>query len=153
MADVREFFMFYYQWWVLLPFGACFGSFLNVVIYRYPLGKSVVHPPSACPYCKTEIKTYDNIPILSWFILGGKCRHCKHPYSFRYAAIEGLYALIWVIAPLLFPTTPLLGLSLAAAVTAAIPMVWLLVGHGRSPWYLLVSVAIFAGVALFASLR
>ena len=61
--------------------GAIFGSFANVVILRLPEGKSVVHPPSRCNDCGERVKWYDNIPILSWFILRGKCRSCKKPFS------------------------------------------------------------------------
>ncbi|MDQ3180657.1 MAG: prepilin peptidase, partial [Acidobacteriota bacterium] len=59
-------------------FGAAVGSFLNVVIHRVPLEESIVFPNSACPQCKNSIKPYDNIPILSWLILKGNCRHCKN---------------------------------------------------------------------------
>jgi leader peptidase (prepilin peptidase)/N-methyltransferase len=69
-------------------FGLIFGSFLNVCIYRLPRDLSVVHPRSACPHCQTLIRSYDNIPVLSWLILRGKCRACKAPISFRYAAVE-----------------------------------------------------------------
>lgn len=74
--------------------GAAIGSFLNVVIYRVPAGLSVVHPPSRCPKCETSIKWYDNIPILSWILLRGKCRKCKTPISPRYALVELLTALV-----------------------------------------------------------
>lgn len=75
-------------------FGAAWGSFLNVVIYRVPAGLSVVKPASRCPHCETPIRAWDNIPILSWFILGGKCRACKAPFSIRYALIELLVGLL-----------------------------------------------------------
>jgi leader peptidase (prepilin peptidase) / N-methyltransferase len=68
--------------------GLAFGSFLNVCIYRLPLGLSVVTPRSACPQCKHPIALYDNIPVLSWLILGGRCRQCKAHISPRYLAIE-----------------------------------------------------------------
>ena len=68
--------------------GLAFGSFLNVCIYRLPLGLSVVKPRSACPECKQPIAFYDNFPVVSWLILGGRCRHCKIPISPRYLLIE-----------------------------------------------------------------
>ena len=69
-------------------FGLAFGSFLNVCIYRLPLGLSVVTPRSACPECKQPIAFYDNLPVLSWLILGGRCRHCRIQISPRYLLIE-----------------------------------------------------------------
>ena len=69
-------------------FGLAFGSFLNVCIYRLPLGLSVVTPRSACPKCKQPIAFYDNVPVLSWLILRGRCRHCKTGISARYILIE-----------------------------------------------------------------
>lgn len=77
-------------------FGLAFGSFLNVCIYRLPLGLSVVTPRSACPQCKQAIAFYDNIPVLSWLILGGKCRHCKSRISPRYWMIELLTGLLFL---------------------------------------------------------
>ena len=68
--------------------GSAVGSFLNVVIYRLPLGRSVVRPRSACPGCNAPIAWYDNIPIFSWVILGAKCRRCKTPISIQYPLIE-----------------------------------------------------------------
>ena len=76
--------------------GLAFGSFLNVCIYRLPLGLSVVTPRSACPKCKQPIAFYDNIPVLSWMILGGRCRNCKTKISPRYWMIELLTALLFL---------------------------------------------------------
>jgi leader peptidase (prepilin peptidase) / N-methyltransferase len=70
--------------------GLCFGSFLNVCIYRLPLGLSVVTPRSACPRCKRAIAMYDNMPVISWLILRGRCRGCKSRISPRYLYIEVL---------------------------------------------------------------
>lgn len=70
--------------------GAIFGSFGNVIIYRLPKDESVVTPRSSCQNCKAPVKWYDNIPILSWFILGGRCRSCKVEFSFRYPLVEFL---------------------------------------------------------------
>ena len=77
-------------------FGLAFGSFLNVCIYRLPRGLSVVAPRSACPKCRQPIAFYDNIPVLSWLILGGRCRHCKTGISPRYLLIELLTGLLFV---------------------------------------------------------
>jgi leader peptidase (prepilin peptidase)/N-methyltransferase len=76
--------------------GLAFGSFLNVCIHRLPLGLSVVTPRSACPKCKHGIALYDNMPVLSWLILGGKCRHCKTGISPRYLFIELLTGVLFL---------------------------------------------------------
>jgi len=76
--------------------GLAFGSFLNVCIYRLPLGLSVVTPRSACPKCKQPIAFYDNVPVLSWLILGGRCRQCKTRISPRYLMIELLTGLLFL---------------------------------------------------------
>jgi len=68
--------------------GLVIGSFLNVVVYRVPAGKSIVHPPSACPNCGATIRPWDNIPVVSWLVLRGKCRDCKAPISPRYILVE-----------------------------------------------------------------
>jgi len=78
-------------------FGAMIGSFLNVVIHRVPNEESIIFPNSACPECGKSIKPYDNIPILSWLILRGKCRHCQNSISPRYPAVELLTALLFVL--------------------------------------------------------
>lgn len=75
--------------------GAIIGSFLNVVVYRVPAGKSIVSPPSACPHCGAHIRSYDNIPVVSWFVLRGKCRDCGAPISARYPIVEGATALLF----------------------------------------------------------
>jgi leader peptidase (prepilin peptidase)/N-methyltransferase len=68
--------------------GLAIGSFLNVVVYRVPRGESVVHPRSRCPNCQTPIAWYDNLPVLSWLLLRGRCRACHEPISARYPLIE-----------------------------------------------------------------
>ncbi len=75
--------------------GALIGSFLNVVIHRVPRKASIVAPPSACPHCNTRIAAWDNVPILSWMLLRGKCRACKAPISGRYPLVEASTALLF----------------------------------------------------------
>jgi leader peptidase (prepilin peptidase) / N-methyltransferase len=80
-------------------FGLAIGSFLNVVIYRVPIGKSIAYPSSACPHCGSGIHAYDNVPVVSWFALGGKCRNCRAPISARYPLVElGTGLLFFVVA-------------------------------------------------------
>lgn len=81
----------------IFAFGAIVGSFLNVVIHRVPNEESIVFPNSACPKCKNPIKPYDNLPMLSWLILGGKCRNCKEKIAWRYPAVELLTAMLFVL--------------------------------------------------------
>ena len=80
----------------IFALGLCFGSFLNVCIYRLPRAQSVVTPRSACPHCGDLIPLYHNVPVLSWLILGGKCRACKQPISPRYLVIEFLTGLLFL---------------------------------------------------------
>ena len=81
--------------WLL---GLCVGSFLNVVIYRLPLGLSIADPPrSFCPRCRHGIAWFDNIPILSWWLLGGRCRNCTAPISVQYPLVEGLTGLTFLL--------------------------------------------------------
>jgi leader peptidase (prepilin peptidase) / N-methyltransferase len=82
----------------VLLFGLAFGSFFNVLIYRLPLGKSLLKPPSHCPKCNHLIKFYDNIPILSFLILRGRCRYCRTKISWRYPLVETLTGVLTVIA-------------------------------------------------------
>lgn len=82
--------------------GLCVGSFLNVVIYRLPLGMSLAFPGSHCTRCDYQLKWYDNIPVISWLMLGGKCRKCKEPISPRYMLVEIANMLLWIICVALF---------------------------------------------------
>jgi leader peptidase (prepilin peptidase)/N-methyltransferase len=84
-------------WFVFVfAFGCCIGSFLNVVVYRMPRDKSLVTPPSSCPACGRHIRFYDNVPLVSWLVLGRKCRYCKAPVSPRYFIIELLTGVIFL---------------------------------------------------------
>lgn len=85
--------------------GAITGSFLNVVIHRLPLGESVVFPPSRCPSCRERIAPYDNIPVISWLLLRGRCRNCGVPISTRYPLVEAANGLLWLAVWLHLGTT------------------------------------------------
>lgn len=102
--------------------GLVTGSFLNVVIHRVPQGMSVVHPPSHCPRCGTELRAADNVPLVSWIVLRGRCRTCKAPISVRYPLIElgtalaflGLALAVgahWALPPLLIVTASVIAAS------------------------------------------
>jgi leader peptidase (prepilin peptidase)/N-methyltransferase len=101
-------------------FGLAFGSFLNVCIYRMPRDLSVVSPGSACPKCGHGIRAYDNVPVLSWLLLGGRCRDCRAPISPRYIAVELLTGVLFAGcylhfgSPLLVPNRMFFALLVAA---------------------------------------
>lgn len=88
--------------------GLCIGSFLNVVIYRLPLGQSLVSPGSRCTKCGYELRWYDNVPILSWVSLGGRCRQCRGPISAQYPIVEVVTALLFLLVAWLTPVGPLM---------------------------------------------
>jgi leader peptidase (prepilin peptidase) / N-methyltransferase len=77
--------------------GLVVGSFLNVVIYRVPIGKSIVSPPSACPVCDSPVSARDNVPVLSWLVLKGRCRRCQATIAIRYPVIEALTAVLFAL--------------------------------------------------------
>ncbi|MES2093717.1 MAG: prepilin peptidase [Actinomycetota bacterium] len=103
--------------------GLLLGSFLNVVVYRVPIGKSIVTPPSACPHCENEIRPYDNIPVLSWLLLRGKCRDCAAPISARYPLVELATAASFALIALGFAPAAFAATSSAAVVAAILVMV------------------------------
>lgn len=82
---------------IIALFGLAWGSFLNVVIFRLPLGMSLLHPPSTCPACRKKIKFYDNIPVISFLILGGKCRTCRAKIPFSTLLVEVLTPLSFLL--------------------------------------------------------
>ena len=96
--------------------GACFGSFLNVCIARWPEGLSVIKPRSRCPKCGHQISAIENIPIVSWLVLRGKCRGCGERISIQYPAVELLVGLMWLAAYLAYGPT-LTGLRVAVFAT------------------------------------
>ncbi|HEX8391589.1 MAG TPA: prepilin peptidase [Longimicrobium sp.] len=112
--------------------GACVGSFLNVCVYRWPADLSVISPPSRCGSCGTPIRWHDNVPVLGWMMLRGRCRACGEKVSLQYPLVELATALLWVMAVLRFEATwqalvvalfftILLGIALSDAKTYIIP--------------------------------
>jgi leader peptidase (prepilin peptidase) / N-methyltransferase len=102
---------------VVFLFGTAIGSFLNVVIHRVPNEQSIIFPNSACPNCKQPIKPYDNIPVFSWLMLGGKCRNCKESIAWRYPAVELLTGLVFLITYLQIGFTAFLPVALVFVAT------------------------------------
>jgi len=105
-----------------LLYGLAIGSFLNVVVYRLPEGRSLVSPGSHCPACGTAIGVRDNVPVLSWLWLGGRCRACRAPISARYPAIELLTGLVFAAVAWRFGAswlTVLYAIFAAALIAAA----------------------------------
>ncbi len=104
--------------------GLVLGSFLNVVITRLPKGESIVHPPSRCPRCKKPIRPWDNVPVLSFLWLRGRCRHCRKPISWRYPLVElnsGL--LLWLLVRR--AESPFLLVPQAAFLLALLAVAWI----------------------------
>ena len=88
-------------------FGLCIGSFLNVVIYRLPLGQSLASPPSRCRNCGYSLRWFDNIPVLSWLFLRGRCRQCGVGVSWQYPIVELITGALFVMVVWLTPMGPL----------------------------------------------
>jgi leader peptidase (prepilin peptidase)/N-methyltransferase len=84
-------------WSFAVAVAAVLGSFLNVCISRLPAGESIVFPPSHCPRCRVPIRVYDNIPLVSYLVLGGRCRACRERISWRYPVVEGLAVAVGVL--------------------------------------------------------
>jgi leader peptidase (prepilin peptidase)/N-methyltransferase len=93
---------------LLLAMGLVVGSFLNVCIYRLPRNESVAWPGSHCTTCDRELSWFENIPVLSWVVLGGRCRTCRKPISMRYPIVEAITGVLFVIAYFVFGLTLLL---------------------------------------------
>lgn len=95
---------------LIFMLGAAVGSFLNVVIYRVPAGLSVLHPPSRCPSCLQPLKAYDNVPVLGWLWLKGRCRSCKSPIAARYPLVEAATGILFLLGFWMFDLSlPTLG--------------------------------------------
>lgn len=86
--------------------GLLMGSFANVVVWRLPRRESIVAPPSACPACGARVRWHDNVPVLSWLALGGRCRDCASPIAWRYPFVEALCGLLFLLAWEMYPAQP-----------------------------------------------
>jgi leader peptidase (prepilin peptidase)/N-methyltransferase len=116
--------------------GLVIGSFLNVVIYRVPRGESVNSPPSACPRCGQRIKPRDNIPVLSWLVLRGRCRNCALPISGRYPLVEATTGVTFAALAAYYDDARLPALLYLAALGLALALIDL--EHHRLPFVLTV---------------
>jgi leader peptidase (prepilin peptidase) / N-methyltransferase len=129
-----------------LLFGLIIGSFLNVVIHRLPRKESLSSPPSHCPGCGTPVKPYDNVPVVSWLLLRGRCRHCDAPISRRYPLVELLTGLLY-LAVVLAKYDEALDVALGIAlVTLLVPMTFIDLDTRTIPNRLLVPFAVLAPV-------
>jgi leader peptidase (prepilin peptidase) / N-methyltransferase len=117
---------------IALLFGSIVGSFLNVCIYRLPLGESVVAPRSHCPGCGKLIRAWDNIPMVSFLILRGRCRDCGRPIAWRYPLVEGLTGLLFALTVARYGPTALAA-SLLLLVSALVVITFVDLDHQLIP--------------------
>lgn len=147
----------------VLILGVSVGSFLNVVIYRIPAGLSLLHPPSRCPQCLRRLKSYDNVPVLGWLWLRGRCRYCHNPIAARYPLVEAItgIAFLWIFWTFSLPLPTLgywaffswlLALSLIDLDTMTLPnsltqsgLIAGLVFQGATGWFAGSTLAAIAG--------
>lgn len=142
----------------ILVFGGCIGSFLNVVIHRLPRKQSLLWPGSACPRCGRPIRPYENVPVLSWLMLRGRCRGCKARISPRYLLVELVVALLSVVCAWQFGLTlqALLMFALLAALLAVALIDWehMIIPDGISLGFLALGLLVsrIAGLGILNSL-
>lgn len=106
-------------------YGSIYGSFLNVVVHRLPREESLIRPRSRCPRCQKPIAWYDNVPMLSWLILKGRCRYCRKAISARYPAVEGVMGLLAAALQRRWPSEPIwiAGAALACGALLAVALI------------------------------
>lgn len=127
--------------------GLLVGSFLNVVIHRVPAGLSIVSPGSACPACAQPVRAWDNVPVLSWLALGGRCRDCAAPISARYPLVELVSGALFAVIALRFGSTPYAAACLVVA-AAGVALFMIDLDHRRLPFAITGAMAAGAVVAL-----
>jgi len=101
MGVIYNFVAMLVNYFVIFTFGTIVGSFLNVCIYRLPRGKSIAWPPSYCPHCNEKIPWFENLPVISFFMLRGKCGRCVENISIRYPIVEILTGFLFVLVPVI----------------------------------------------------
>lgn len=131
--------------------GLCIGSFLNVLIYRLPLNMNIASPPSHCPGCKQRIKWYDNIPLLSFILLRGKCRHCKTKIPARYFIVELVNIVLWISILLIFDLSVYTGLYLLLS-SILLAIIFIDFEHQIIPDSLNIAIAVLGVIATVYSI-
>src|SRR4051795_6160523 len=129
--------------------GLIIGSFLNVVAYPLPRGESLAHPPSHCPSCGEPIKPYDNVQVLSWLLLRGRCRHCGQPISIRYPIVELATGVLYALVVAFRDGTADVALGLLL-VTFLVPITLIDLDLRRIPNVLTAALAVLSLVAVLA---
>ncbi|MFC7494322.1 MULTISPECIES: prepilin peptidase [unclassified Nocardioides] len=127
--------------------GLLVGSFLNVVIHRVPAGLSIVSPGSACPACAHPVRPVDNVPVLSWLLLRGRCRDCAAPIAGRYPLVEAATGLLFVVAGWRFGATPYAA-AVLVVVAAGVALAMIDLDHRRLPFPVTGAMAVGTVVAL-----
>ena len=129
----------------IFSMGAIIGSFLNVLIYRLPSGKSILFPASHCPECHKPVRARDNIPIISYLLLGGHCRNCQYPIPYRYIIVEIVSASLWALLYLKF------GLSVNFILFTLLTSILIICTYTDIDHYRILNSVIIAGfiIALF----
>lgn len=127
--------------------GLLIGSFLNVVIHRVPAGQSLVSPGSACPRCGHAVRARDNVPVVSWLLLRGRCRDCRAPIAVRYPLVELATGLLFVLVAWRFGSTPYTAAALVVA-AAGLALVMIDLDHRRLPFAVTGAMAIGVVIAL-----
>jgi leader peptidase (prepilin peptidase)/N-methyltransferase len=127
--------------------GLLIGSFLNVVIHRVPAGLSLVSPGSACPSCGRPVRAYDNVPVVSWLVLRGRCRDCAEPIAARYPLVELATGLLFAVVAWRFGSTPYAAAALVVT-AAGVALFMIDLDHRRLPFAITGATAVGAVIAL-----
>jgi leader peptidase (prepilin peptidase)/N-methyltransferase len=138
--------------WLAGVLGLITGSFLNVVLHRVPRGESIVFPASRCPHCGHALAAWENVPVLSWLVLGGRCRACRAPISLRYPLVELLTAALFALCALEYGAS-LQGAALCGLCATLVAILFFDVDHLLIPDAFVAPCAAFALLFAFAQHR